>query len=65
MYVIEKPKGMREGLANFLKLALNEIEKGNVEAAKYYIEDLLQEVVSDTNHYRIDGPKPKKLKVTP
>jgi hypothetical protein len=53
---IETPKTMRDGLANVVQDIINTLEAGNPHEALLRAVDLLDDVRSNANPYRIDAP---------
>ncbi len=52
-YPIEMPNTRQEGLTNFVKMAHNCIEEGDVENAKYMLIDLINDLESKSLPYEV------------
>ncbi len=61
--LIEMPKTTKEGLANFIQMAINQIENGDTTEAVYTLVGLLDDVRGKANPYGI--PNNHKRKVRP
>lgn len=59
---LKTPANMREGLANAVQSIINNLEAGNPGEALYQAVDLLDDVRSESNPYRIDAPPKRKSK---
>lgn len=55
----DPPKNKQEGLCNAVKMAYNQLMLGNDNECKLQLENLIDDVYSKSNPYRIGGGKPR------
>ena len=52
---LQMPKTKRGGLANFVQMIINELEAGNNREALLRAVDLHNDIISNSNPYRVPG----------